>query len=218
MKIKLLLCCLVMLTVASFISAQEIKVRPGVGISFSTNDFSDLLLFGTPPSTRVFLRSPHIYVPVRIGENFRVEPEGSIFYVSEERTTERTGETSRSSGTTTIIRVGSGLFYVWSGDNSLDYYVGPRLGIFSTLFSSRSDNGEEMKSSTSQFDFFVGPSVGGEFFFTPQLSLGGEVQVNYISFGQPETERTPPDSSTSTTTTTKSVVISDALIFLRWYF
>ncbi len=42
-----------------------------------------------------------------------------------------------------------------------------------------------MKSKT---DFFIGPAIGGEYMFNKHFSLGGEINLNYISIGHYDSE------------------------------
>jgi hypothetical protein len=61
---------------------------------------------------------------------------------------------------------------------------------------------------------YGGLAVGGEFFISPHFSLGGEAQLNYIAFSDPEVNPTP----SSTQSRTNKIVTNNALMFFRWYF
>jgi hypothetical protein len=60
---------------------------------------------------------------------------------------------------------------------------------------------------------------GAEYIPLREISIGGEIDFNYVSFGNPDISRTPPPTGTqSTTTLTRSLVSTGALLFIRWYF
>jgi len=60
----------------------------------------------------------------------------------------------------------------------------------------------------SKMDFFIGPAVGGEYFFSEHFSLGGEIQGNFVFLGQYD-----DDSETK-----ESMFKMKPLVFVRWYF
>jgi hypothetical protein len=60
---------------------------------------------------------------------------------------------------------------------------------------------------------------GAEYFPLAELSIGGEVDLNYVSFGNPDISQSPPQPGTQPTTTrTQTLVSTGALLFIRWYF
>ena len=83
---------------------------------------------------------------------------------------------------------------------SMNYYYGIDIGaILSSQSSSSTDR--------SKTDFYIGPAIGGEYMFSDNFSLGGEIQVNYIKLGNFD-----EDSDAST-----SLVSTRGKIILRWY-
>jgi len=62
----------------------------------------------------------------------------------------------------------------------------------------------------SKIDFYIGPALGAEYLFTKRFSLGGEIQLNFISIGQWDGDLSAENS--------ESVVRTKPLIFVRWYF
>jgi hypothetical protein len=194
-----LICCL------SFALGQESQTKVGIGVSLNPT-----ALFSSGSSSTLFLPVglTNIYIPIMASANFRIEPEAGIYSESSENTS---GSFS-SKSSSTILRLGVGLFYVRSSETSFSSYVGPRLGILSTSSTSSSTGSSESK--TSETNFFIGLCVGGEHSFSSHFSIGGEAQLNYISFGNPD--RTP--ASTTPSTRSQSVFTNNALMFFRFYF
>jgi hypothetical protein len=62
----------------------------------------------------------------------------------------------------------------------------------------------------SKTDFFIGPIAGGEYMLHKDFSLGGEIQLNYISVGHYE-------DATNVYDRTETIISTRALIFIRWY-
>ena len=78
-------------------------------------------------------------------------------------------------------RVGAVIAYA-TAIASMKLYYGINIGIIlsSTSFEMTGEDSED----NSKTDFFVGPAIGGEYMFSDNFSLGGEIQINYISVGQ----------------------------------
>jgi hypothetical protein len=209
MKINLSLIILAILLEFSSASGQESKAKIGLGISINPTAIfyiSSTADFYAPVSIA------SIYIPIIIKPNFRIEPEAGIFSHSYKYTS----GTDISDHTLTEFRIGIGLFYVHSIDTSFSAYCGPRAGILSTSESSSytySYSGSEEYTS-KEIDFFIGLCVGGEYLFSRHFSSGGEVQLNYIKYGNPE--RTP--STITSTNFTRSIFTNNCLVFVRWYF
>lgn len=209
MKIKLSLILLLTILELSKVNGQENKVKIGLGVSI--NPFA---LFYTSSTSDFFVPVDitNIYIPVMVKPNFRIEPEAGIFSHSYEYTS----GTNISKHTLTVFRIGIGLFYMHSIDTSFSTYLGPRTGILSTSEKSgytSSYSGDE-ENTFSEIDFFIGLCLGGEYLFSRHFSAGGEVQLNYIKYGNPE--RTP--ASITSTNYTQSIFTNNCLLFIRWYF
>lgn len=176
---------------SNFLHAQEEGNRIGFGVSLGKEiidlDGGALTLFDFPS----------FYLPISISSRFRLEPEIGYYHYS--------GSDEDWKVSETIISGGCGIFFM-TRKEKVNIYFGARLGIMSTSSSwEYSWNGQE-KDKDSKTDFFIGPALGGEYFFTKNLSLGGEIQVNYINLGQWS------DSDGS-----ESVIRTKSLIFIRWY-
>lgn len=202
MKHSIHLCFLALIIFISCATGQENQVKVGIGVSVNPT-----ALFSSNTSPTMFLPVglTNIYVPIMTSMNFRLEPEVGILTLSSE-----TSGSSPSKTSSTALRFGLGLFYVKPLDSSFSFYVGPRLGILVSSTTVKYTFDPETK--TSETDFYVGACVGGEYSFSRHFSLGGEVQLNYVSYGSPD--RTPGSSSSRS----QSVFTSNALLFCRWYF
>jgi hypothetical protein len=167
-----LLCCLLCPSIFSPARAEEpglepAKFRIGLGTSlgsemFATGDLDWMLL---PVSFSNF------YIPMTISDMITIEPEFGYFrYGSSDSDSESSDD---------LIRFGMGLFYTpVFGRTALHF--GIRIGIIS--YSSEYSE-EGFSDERSKTDFFIGPAVGAEYFFSDQFSLGAEVQLNYIDIG-----------------------------------
>ena len=190
--------------------------RGGIGLGVSISDTGDLTaaaLSSRGPSGI----APAIFVPIDITSRFRLEPEVGMFRgsLTSTYTIGRTVSLSETL-TNTGIRVGTGVFGVSSKERFKTYY-GARVGYLRTTHRS-----SESASASSELripglsvsnevtipGFFVAPTVGGEYFLSENLSLGGEVQVKYTSWDS--SERLENVSGTSTST--------HGALVLRFYF
>ena len=95
--------------------------------------------------------------------NFRIEP--SLGYFSSSRTYNYDNDFSTFSIGAKIATANLKV--------AMNYYFGIDFGI---VLSSSSDG--------SKTDFYVGPVIGAEYMISEIFSLGGEIQLNYMSIGQ----------------------------------
>lgn len=173
---------------SNFLHAQEERSRIGIGVSIGKEvlptDGMQLTLFDFPS----------FYLPISLSSNFRFEPEIGYYRYS--------GSDEDWKESASILSIGCGIFLM-TRKGKVDIYYGARLGLISTSHSYEYpwSDGEESKT-----DFYVGPAIGGEYFFNKHLTLGGEIQFNYISMGQWD------DGEGS-----ESVIRTKPLIFVRWY-
>lgn len=136
------------------------------------------------------------------GKNFRIEP--SLGYLSVSSEYSNSGVTSESS--LSNIRLGTVLAYNNSSIESMNFYYGIDFGVILSNISSKSSTSTE-STDKSKTDFFIGPAVGGEYLFNKYFSLGGEINLNYVSVGEYD------EDSGSTTW----LMSTRGLIYLRWY-
>jgi len=175
---------------SNFLHAQEERSRIGFGVSLGKEIISS-------DGGLTLLDFPSFYVPINISSHFRFEPEIGYYRYSE------SGEYGESSNE--ILSIGCGIFLM-TRKGKVDIYYGARLGLISTSYSYRYTWDGVDSYDDSKTDFYVGPVLGGEYFFTKHLSLGGEIQFNYISMGQWD------DGEGS-----ESVIRTKPLIFVRLY-
>jgi hypothetical protein len=104
------------------------------------------------------------------------------------------------------IRVGAVVAFNNTNIESMNFYYGIDFGF---IFSSRNytSNNSDESDSNSKTDFFIGPAIGGEYLFIKHFSFGGEINLNYISIGQYDSETDISSWAMSTR----------GLIYLRWY-
>ena len=204
MEKKLSQSFLALICLVSFAVGQESQSKVGIGVSLNP-----AAMFTSGSSTTLYLPVglTNIYIPIMASANLRIEPEAGIYSMS----SETSGPSSYKSSSTSL-RLGIGLFYVQPVESSFDFYVGPRLGILSSSSTSGSTGVPDLK--ITETDFFIGACVGGEYSFSRHFSIGGEAQLNYISFGNPDWSGTP----TTVSTRSQSAFTNNALMFFRFYF
>lgn len=129
-----------------------------------------------------------IHIPINLSPGFRLEP----FIGFMTAAYDDDGEDDDSE---TGMQFGLGI-YPTIRKGSAVIYIGGRTGI--AFFSGEyKDNNGDVYVEESDFTFFIGPVLGGEYYFNPHFSLGGEVgimldvtgeEMNYTSEFQPDTE------------------------------
>lgn len=194
MKRSIFILLLVTLLLASYqLQAQDRKSLIGIGISMGKE------IISSNGSVLTLFDFPSIYVPIIISSKFRLEP-GIGFY-------RYSGSGTNWEESTTILSLSFGIFAVTRKDK-VDIYYGVRNGLICTWDYDRYDwNGVE-RYERSKTDYYVGPAMGGEYFFSKHFSLGGEVQLNYVFIGQWD----GGDGGG-----TEGGIRTKTLIFVRWY-
>ncbi len=205
MNVRQLIVFFSLLLITSLCLSQESDSKIGVGVSLNPT-----ALFSSSSSSTMFLPIglTNIYIPITMGQRFRIEPEVGIYSQSSEI---KSGP-STSKSSSTIFRLGFGLLKIHPYEDAVNTYFGSRVGILS--LSSTSSSTGSPDASTTETDFYIGFVVGGEHMLSSHFGIGGEVQLNYVSFGQPE--RTP--ASTTTSERSQSMITNNALMFFRWYY
>jgi hypothetical protein len=152
-------------------SAQQGRPRLGIGVGISTFDFNlTTLATGFPASV-----PDSIYVPINLAPTFRIEPEVGA------ATLKQSSGSGVTSVETSVVSLGIGLFFLMPASPELDIYVGGRL--VRTSFSSILKAPGSPDDKTEGADIRVSPAVGGEYSLHRRFSLGAEVQLQLISFG-----------------------------------
>ncbi|MFC2094796.1 outer membrane beta-barrel protein [Bacteroidota bacterium] len=217
--IKSFLCYALLLLFVVSANAQDDRTRLGfgVGVGISTvpmgdGDDMDLSSLSAPVSF-------HNFTFIIRGKSFRIEPNFGFFSYSQETDAEDENEdTYKEEISSSNFRVGAVLAYA-TAIGSTNLYYGLNIGIISSSASIDQkwtgtytpDNTSEKGSKT---DFAIGGAIGGEYMFSDNFSLGGEIQINYITVGQFDWEL--PEHITKNDITT-SIISTNAIVMLRWY-
>lgn len=185
----LLFVCISLLMVNP-LQAQEKRSSLGLGVSLG----KELYMPGL-----TMLDFPTFYLPITLS-NFRIEPEMGYYRYS--------GKFESWESKESYLTIGCGIFFISQRGNANIYY-GVRLGFIRVYeYEKWIWNGQDVDED-HRTDYYYGPAIGGEYFFNKHLSLGGEIQVNFISIGQ---------WSDSTGEHSESVTRTKPLVFVRWYF
>jgi hypothetical protein len=183
--------------VSNPVYAQKKTPSFGIGVSMGRE-----VIFIYYQSMFTMSDYPSFYMPIRISPGFRIEPEFGLWRYSYSR------DGGDRKSTYTVLSLGCGIFPM-TNKGKVNIYYGGRLGFLSISESYKNKwDGHIETDDDSKTDFYIGPVIGGEYLFTDHLSLGGEVQLNYTSYG-----RYNEDVDVS-----ESLISTKTLIFVRWYF
>ena len=146
-----------------------------------------------------------ILVPIRVNPKFTLEPEVSLMRFSNEFG----GATSSVSQT----RLGVGfLGEIGAQENALHPYIGLRVGM--TRITEEEPSGPSTTTTTKTTGWTIAGVVGGQHFFSPGFSLGGEVQLARTGFGEPKESPAPPFPSGSGKL---SIISTTGTVTVRWF-
>ena len=201
---------------AGGLSAQGTKVVPGLGLGIDVGD-SPLQAIGSLGGITTSL-----LVPVMIGQRFRLQP--SVGYLR--ASLERTSSPFTSSSRVKRLTLGLAAHYLFPVKDALRIYLGGGVGLGWSKVEDRSSDGQgrSFSSTEKRTDRLLNAVAGGEYFFSPRFSVGGEVRLDYVTFGDPESSQIiipppplppiPPPNVTEDL----SVTQTSAQITVRWYF
>lgn len=148
-----------------------------------------------------------VYVPIRFG-NFRIEPEIS-FSNDNGKYTYSTSPSNNYKYESRWTSMGTGIYWRHSLLPSLESYVGGRLGYSKNDYSYTYPNNPSNSYKENRSGFYVGPTLGAEYFFNKQISLGLDVSliVNMTSQKQTANSGTTQKSDrTDTYTETRTAL------------
>jgi hypothetical protein len=209
-KSKLWMTPVLLLLFAGTAQAQSDGVKVGIGVSLIQATIGPDLEGG---DTFGAVALGDIFVPIHFGRSFKLEPWLGVLRFKEK--SEDTGFSSDEK--VTQWRFGTGLYFRFPTSESFVPYVGPRIGLLLTSFSDESTfNGGSSKFELSETDFQIGLALGGEYFFSGHFSLGGEVQLNYTSIGEPTVKR--DGSEITDGSLSRNLFSNAASILARFYF
>lgn len=190
------------LTIFSLAQTEDSNVQVGFGVSLS----KELSMFIQSEQLEIMTLPVDLanFTVIIKGKNFRFEPSLGFFTTSSDYS--NAGYNSESS--TSNTRLGAVLAYNNSSIVSMNFYYGVDFGVILTNYSHSSSTSTE-STDESKTDFFIGPAVGGEYMFNKHFSLGGEINLNYISVGEFDGDSEGESSIWAISTR--------GVIYLRWY-
>lgn len=202
----LLIILLTVFFVSNFAVAQEKvgmdRMRFGFGVALGKEIFPEV---GYPVSLLDF---PSFYIPIIFAPNIRIEPSFGLVKYSASDTD--------WSDSYTLMDIGCGIFLLkWYGPVNL--YFGGRVGMFKTSYKNEYTDweGNEQTDEVKQTNMYFGPAIGGEYFFTSNLSLGGEIQFIYVKMGTMDYGDDANGSEDDDYS--ESMMKTKTLFFIRWY-
>jgi hypothetical protein len=220
------------LFICSAAVAQD-TLRPhlGAGVSVEPGLFGQTVYYSTGGSGPYLTAGPiysvspyYIYLPVTLTRNFRIEPRFGIYSLHSESSNSLT-PSQPTTDDFTLTHIGLSVEYLIPVTERFQIYAGPRAGLnFLSETSSYYGYTEyptygKYTTTQSETDFLISGIFGAEYFPLRELSVGGEIDFNYVSFGNPDYTQTPASiPAQGTTTRTQSLVSTGALLFVRWYF
>lgn len=162
-----------------------------------------------------------LFAPLQFGAGFRLEPQFGLLSATTDKTT-RDGDGS-DRGTLTYSQsgtmLGTGAFYTFTPDSSTLGYIGARFGMLISKNSTEFNavDGTNTHAIYSQTTVFYGPAFGGEYYLSRFMSLGVELGLTFMSFGDVEYDAQPwlPDPNAPEFSQTS--ISTNALVFVRFY-
>jgi len=207
--LKSFLCFSLLLLFVASARAQDDRVRLGLGVGFGQGLNINL---GEEDLSGVTLPIDFANFTFIINSKMiRFEPNFGFFNYSQTIDVNNPYENYKREQTISNFRIGAVIAYA-NAVTSVNLYYGLNIGVI--ISSTSADISGQESNDESKTDFFIGPAIGGEYMFSDNFSLGGEIQVNYISVGQFDQEGVDPDY---TVDVSESVVSTRGMIILRWY-
>jgi hypothetical protein len=225
MRITIVLGSLMMLFLLSSTcdAAPKRGSRVGIGAGFGIGGST----FATESSALArHYGITNIYLPIYIGRFIKLEPEIGLSVAGMTITHKDDGDSASIKSTALSLRTGLGIYGV-ANRGPLAVAIGVRGGL-TTQFSWDKLEGDEdviwgqHKGVDYRFDGFFSPTMGLEFYFTPQFSLGAQVSLEIFIGGEPGNiggEKEDDDYYYGDSTTTRHWTISTATMIMgRWFF
>jgi Outer membrane protein beta-barrel domain len=145
--------------------------RLGIGVGLTSFDFNLSTLATNFPAAV----PDSIYVPINITPTFRLEPQLGVATLKQDTAN---GVTSVE---TSVVSLGIGLFFLMPASPEFGAYAGGR--VVRTSFTSILKSTQAADDKTEGTDLRIIPAAGGEWSPHPRFSLGAEVQLQLVSFG-----------------------------------
>lgn len=218
------LCAIIVMTTALHAQDPTPRQPRPLGIGANLNP-TGLFVIDNDATTFLPVGLTNLLLTITPTAQFRIEPEVGIYTTSMTATEEvdpggAPPMTATSEYTSTVTRVGTGIFYRIEPTESFAIYVGPRVGLVFSSTSESMDFGGSTPSTreSSETDIVAGLASGGEYMLGSHFSLGAEVQFNYVSFGTPEVTQSPAQSPSNDDEMSRTAMSTNALVMARFYF
>jgi hypothetical protein len=192
---KFALLCIIVLIGVSKVDGQSsneegLQLRPfGLGLHVEQFRFMDLYTSDSYNSI-----TSNFLLIFNAGQHFRIEPEIGILSINNK------DDDNPSIG----ISLGSG-FYGMVNKNNVNIYSGIKVNFNTTKYDNY--NGDEVKLSLLK----LGPAIGGEYYFSPNFSFGGEICLKYTSIKQSVDDNNTDDEEVS-------YISTESGLFVRFFF
>ncbi len=192
-------------------AAETARVGIGVGVE-PFNFFGHINapfiaggpLGNTPPVS--------FYVPINVLPNLRIEPQIGYWHIGANPNNVPNGTDYSLSA----FSIGAGAFFYVAPATPVGFYVGGRLAVVYNKVSTLVTQGPpQVIAETSETDFSIAPTVGGEYAVLPRFTVGAELQLPITFYGNPSTTAA---GTTVTTNLDRGGVSTNAVIFLRYFF
>lgn len=223
-------------------SQSEKDNKLGIGISLDPARIGHVSYYNYSPefgliNSTVNNATPIMfYLPINVTERVRLEPSFGLYTINNENTTTSdypgTAPTTNTNSAS-LITIGLRGVYLSSLSKSFELYFGPRLdfsfvsssNVYSQIYTHSDGSNTTVINTTGskETDINMGVVFGAEYFPISHYSVGGEVSLNYTTFGNPTLTNTtsPPQTQpayTNSNDVTRYSFHTDALFFMRWYF
>lgn len=212
------ICIFMLFSLSNLVNAQSAagmeRMRIGLGVAMGKEVLP--IYEGTAIKMVDF---PNFYIPIQVSPGIRIEPYFGYWRYSYSFSS---GSSYEEKEKVTLMDLGVGVFMTtWCGPVNL--YYGGRIGMHKVSYYSKEEYTYDSTTDTDEYtakqtNMVYGPAVGGEYFFTNNLSIGGEVQFNYMKMGDWKYEDDEENNNDSDYSESESYLFTRPLIFVRWYF
>jgi hypothetical protein len=188
----------------------------GLGIALDAAPTAVTSVFGFEADGRTGM----ILVPIRVSSRIRLQPALGYWHFSEDVY----DAVSRFEQNLTQWSAGVALHYLFPLTEKVQTYVGPSFA-FNRLSESQLtafSPSPPTKRKANRTDKVLSAVAGGEYFFAPRFSMGGEIQIQYLMAGNVESSieplPTPPPVPVPAPEFDASVIQTNGQFVIRWFF
>lgn len=154
-----------------------------------------------------------VSLPLRFG-NFTIEPE-LTFYDSSQDTTYPSSPTNNSTSDSQSYTLETGVYWRQPVIPSVEMYVGGRMGYVKNEYSVTHPLSPTNDYSYDTSGYFLGPTLGAEYFFNKNFSLGLDASLLYESTSG---DNVYPASPGNNSKTDRNAINYQSRVRLRFYF